>query len=409
MPISTNNVNNTATPPVVTVSQVNRVVETLISGDKRLGNVAVRGEISNFTHQSKTGHFYFTLKDEQTQLKAVMFSSYSEKVKFAPKDGDKVICRGAIKVYAPYGVYQISCTEMEAEGEGEQSQALEELRKKLASEGVFSQKRPLPKRPKTVAVITSPDGAALQDIKKTISQRCPMVKLLVIPSLVQGAGAAASLVESLGKAQKTDADVIIFGRGGGASEDLSAFNDEGVVRAVYKSRIPTISAVGHEVDISLSDFAADMTVATPTAAAVAAVPDKRELFTELDSALDYIAGCTTRLLSKKEQQLLSRAEVIKARSPESRIKAWETRLSALSDTISLKTHSKLELAEKNLMRKAEVISALDPLGVLARGYSVVYSGGRIVSDAAVLSKGDSVSIKLNRGTLTAEITDINEE
>lgn len=396
-------------PPVVTVSQVNRVVDMLIKGDKRLSNVAVKGEISNFTRHSKTGHFYFTLKDEQTQLKAVMFSDYAEKVDFEPADGDKVICRGAIKVYQPQGVYQIGCTEMKREGEGEQALALQQLQKKLAAEGLFAQKRPLPQRPSAVAVITSPNGAALQDIIRTITERCPITRLIVIPALVQGAGAAASICQCLKQAQNTDADVIILGRGGGASEDLGAFNDENVVRAVYASRIPTISAVGHEIDISLTDFAADKTVPTPTAAAVAAVPNKSELFAELDNRLSYISACAERKLSRSEQALSSFAELIKARSPQNRVLAWENKLSSLSDAISLKAHNKLDAAEKSLLRSAEVISALDPLGVLARGFSVVYSGGRIMTDAASLKAGDKVEIKLSRGSATAEITEIKKD
>ena len=227
-------------PPVVTVTQVNRVVGMLIKGDRRLSNVAVRGEISNFTRHYKTGHLYFTLKDEQTQLKAVMFAGNAAKLEFDPDNGDKVVCYGAITVYEPNGVYQINCSGMEPDGAGEQAKALEELKKRLSEQGLFSQKRPLPRIPKCVAVITSAGGAALQDVINIISRRCPVVKLIVIPAKVQGEGADLSVAAALRRAQSTEADVIIFGRGGGSAEDLSAFNSEVVARAVYSSRIPTI-------------------------------------------------------------------------------------------------------------------------------------------------------------------------
>ncbi len=409
MPINNNPVRTAAAQsPVVSVTQVNTVIEMLIKGDKRLAKVAVRGEISNFSRHTKTGHLYFTLKDANTQLRAVMFESSASELEFSPQDGDKVVCRGAITVYPAGGVYQIRCYAMEKDGEGEQARALEELRRRLEAEGLFSQRRPLPARPKRIAVVTSPDAAALQDIINIVGRRWPVASLVVVPVLVQGVNAAASIAEGINTAQHSGADVIIVGRGGGSSEDLSAFSSEQVVRAVYASRIPTISAVGHETDRSLCDFTADRYAPTPSAAAELAVPDKNDLKAQLDATLDFAALCTKRALASKERELSSRAEIIRALSPQNRIKSREQSLNALSEGIALRMHTKLERAERSLARNAEVISALNPLGVLARGFSVTYCGGRIVSDSSQLKKGSEVEVKLANGSFSANIIDIKE-
>lgn len=395
-------------PPVVSVSQVSFVVESIFKNDKRLANVAVRGEISSFTRHTKTGHLYFTLKDEYNQLAGFMRVANAAKLKFEPKVGDNVVCYGFIRPYTGQSKYQIDAWDISADGEGSEAQALEELKRKLEKEGLFSQKRPLPTRPRCIAVVTSPDGAALQDIIRIIGERYPVVKLVVIPTLVQGVNAPASIAESMEKAQNVGADVIIVGRGGGSAEDLSVFNSEIVVRAVYGSAIPTISAVGHEVDTSLCDFAADRFVPTPTAAAQLAVPDKADILAGLDRTLEQVSAAAKRSLAMKERELLSREELIRARSPQNRIREWEQRLTSLRDAISLKMHTRLDNAERSAARAAEVLSALNPLEVLARGFSVAYSNGRVVSDAEQLSKGESVEIRLSRGSFTADVTDIKK-
>lgn len=391
--------------PVVSVSQVNRVVSMLITADKRLQNVAVRGEISNFTRHYKTGHLYFTLKDEQTQLKAVMFSFNAASVKFDPQNGDKVICRGEIAVYEPTGVYQIKCISMEKDGEGEQAAALEELKKRLADEGVFSRKRTIPAMPKKIAVITSAGGAALQDVINIISRRYPLVTLTVIPALVQGVGAAESIAKAIGRAQTTGADTIIFGRGGGSSEDLGAFNTELVARAVYDSAIPTISAVGHETDFSLADLAADMRAPTPSAAAELAVPDIAMIMSAIEGTQHRITAYTKRCISEQENRLSYLAEIARARSPQNRIALLSQRLESVSGTIRSRAHSTLEASEHRLASAAEMISALNPLAVLVRGYSVVYHDGGIVTSSQQLHKGDEVEIRLAKGSVKAEITE----
>lgn len=393
-------------PPIVTVSQVNRVVGMIIKGDKRLANVAVRGEISNFTRHYKTGHLYFTLKDEQTQLKAVMFAGNASRLNFDPEDGGKVVCYGAITVYEPSGVYQINCTDMEPDGAGEQAKALEELRKRLAAQGLFDQKRPLPRIPERVAVVTSAGGAALQDVINIISRRCPVVKLIVIPAQVQGTGSAESVAAAINRAQDTGADVLIFGRGGGSAEDLSAFNSEIVARAVYSSRIPTISAVGHETDFSIADLVADMRAPTPSAAAELAVPEMSVISAAIDGAMERIRGDLLRRLSECDRVLSARMELISALSPRSRLNNAEQRLDELSARIRTGIHTKLDRAERAITSSAEVISALNPLGVLARGYSLTSGRDGIITSAEQLSPGDEINIRLAEGAVRAQVKEI---
>lgn len=393
-------------PPVVSVTQVNRVVGMLIKGDRRLANVAVRGEISNFTRHYKTGHLYFTLKDEQTQLKAVMFAGNAARLRFDPDNGDKVVCYGAITVYEPNGVYQINCSAMEPDGAGEQAKALEELKKRLAAQGLFDQKRPLPRLPKCVAVVTSAGGAALQDVINIISRRCPVVRLIVIPAKVQGEGADISVAAAIARAQDTDADVIIFGRGGGSAEDLSAFNSEVVARAVFASRIPTISAVGHETDFSIADLTADMRAPTPSAAAELAVPELGNIHAAIEGTMEQIRAGMLRRLSDEERSLEAQMSLIAALSPKSRLNNAEQRLDELSAAIRTGMHHRLDRAEQSLKANAEIISALDPLGVLARGFSLTSTDRGIVTSAAQLSPGDSINVRLSEGSVRATVTEI---
>ena len=400
---------NTSRVPVVTVSQVNRVAEMLINGDKRLGNVAVRGEISNFKDHYMSGHLYFTLKDGASQLSCMMFSDKAAGLKFAPENGDKVICRGAVRVYTKNGVYQLYCSDMTRDGEGEQAAALEELKKRLAEEGLFSRKRPLPAMPKKIAVITAPDSAAVRDVMTVIGRRYPIASLVVIPTLVQGEGAPQSVARSLKRAQNIGADVIIFGRGGGSAEDLGAFNTEVVARAVFDSAVPTISAVGHETDTTIADMAADMRAPTPSAAAELAVPEIGAIYSAIEGMEKRARAAVLRSLSANERVLSAIAELIRALSPHSRINAMEQRLDSVSALILRQMHARLDSAESRLIANADMISALNPLGVLSRGYSVAKAAGRVVTDAGTLSVGDVVELKFGKGGAAAEILKITED
>lgn len=393
-------------PPIVTVSQVNRVVGMIIGGDKRLADVAVRGEISNFTRHYKTGHLYFTLKDEQTQLRAVMFAGSAAHLNFDPEDGDKVVCFGAVTVYEPGGVYQIKCLDMQPDGEGEQARALEELKKRFQEQGLFDQKRPLPAMPKCVAVVTSAGAAALQDVINIISRRYPIAKLIVIPAKVQGEGADLSVAAAINRAQTTEADVLIFGRGGGSAEDLSAFNSEVVARAVYSSRIPTISAVGHQTDYSIADLVADRRAPTPSAAAELAVPEISVIYSAIDGTMKQLGRNITRRLDESTRALESKMALITALSPRSRLSSSEQRLDELSARIRTAVHTKLDRAERSLSAQAGVISALNPLGVLARGYSLTSSENGFVTSASQLKPGDDITVRFADGTVAAKVVEI---
>ena len=392
-------------PPIVTVTQVNRVVGMIIGGDKRLADVAVRGEISNFTRHYKTGHLYFTLKDEQTQLRAVMFAGNAAHLEFDPEDGNKVICFGAVTVYEPGGVYQIKCLDMQPDGEGEQARALEELKKRLAEQGLFDRKRPLPAMPKCVAVVTSAGAAALQDVINIISRRYPIARLIVIPAKVQGEGADLSVAAAINRAQETDADVLIFGRGGGSAEDLSAFNSEVVARAVYNSRIPTISAVGHQTDYSIADLVADRRAPTPSAAAELAVPELGVITAAIDGTMQQIRRNAARRLDDSSRVLEAKMALITALSPRTRLNNSEQHLDELSARIRTSVHTRLDRAEHSLMASADMISALNPLAVLSRGYSLTSRESGVVTSASQLKPGDEITVRFSDGSARARVVD----
>ena len=262
----------------ITISDLNRYIKAKFDVDGNLNNVYLKGEISNFKHHTR-GHFYFTLKDESSRIAAVMFNFNASKVNFEPEDGMKVLVSGRISVYEATGSYQIYVNTMDVDGIGNLYLEYEKLKKKLAAEGLFDQnhKKPIPRFPKTIGIITAPTGAAIRDILSTIKRRYPIAKTILFPALVQGTGSKESIVKQLKKAQEYDLDVIICGRGGGSIEDLWSFNEEIVARAIYESKIPVISAVGHEIDFTIADFVADLRAPTPTGAAEMAVPNLTDL------------------------------------------------------------------------------------------------------------------------------------
>lgn len=394
--------------PTVTVSQVNRAVSMLIGSDKRFNDLSVKGEISDFTRHYKTGHLYFSLCDDKAKLKAVMWASEANKLNFSPENGESVVCRGFLTVYEPAGVYQINVVSMAREGSGEQAKELFELVRKLDKEGLFKQKREIPEFPKKIAVITSQGGAALQDIINITTRRCPTVKLAVIPATVQGVNAASSIVEAFGAAEKSGADTIIFGRGGGSSDDLSAFNDEAVARAIFRSKIPTISAVGHETDTTIADLVADMRAPTPSAAAELATPDLQEVKRKFESLLSGIEYRVKSKISLCEAALNEKSRLINALSPKNKIAEKSRAAEVLFEKITQSVHRKLALCESALDRQIGVISALSPLEVLKRGYSITEKDGKAVLKSSELSIGDKVEIRLGSGFASAEITDIKE-
>ncbi len=394
--------------PVLSVSQLNRYIAALIGGDPRLAGVFVKGEISNFSGHYASGHLYFSLKDEGGVIKAVMFRGSASKLRFELYDGLRVTAFGKVGVYEKGGQYQLYVEEIVPEGDGALWVAYEKLKAKLDEEGLFDEehKRPVPRYPKTVGVVTSPTGAAVQDVINILGRRFPLAEVLVYPATVQGTSASPEIAAAIKKAcLEKKADVLIVGRGGGSIEDLWAFNEEETVRAVYNSEIPVISAVGHETDFTLCDFAADLRAPTPSAAAELAVPDAAELKVALDKAKRRAATALSRVASAKKEKTARLSENLQRAI----VKLIGDR-AAETDGLS----SRLYLGAKNILsEKTAAVSllsaklfALDPRAVLKRGYGAVFKDGKTVSSASDLKKGDGVRIVLSEGEAEAEITDV---
>ena len=393
---------------VLSVSQINFFIKSLIEGDGRMRDIYARGEISNFTDHYRSGHLYFSLKDEKSVLKAVMFSSAARRLRFCPKEGMRVIVRGRVAVYEPGGQYQFYVEEMQPDGVGALSLAFEQLKEKLAAEGLFAEehKRPIPPFPARIGVITSPTGAAVQDIRNILSRRWPAAEIVFCPVLVQGEDAAAQLTAAvkLMNAQKA-ADVIIIGRGGGSAEDLVAFNDETLARAVFASKIPVISAVGHETDFTICDFVADLRAPTPSAAAELAVPDegRNACGTCAADASVCAAACRAGLDDRRQMlDALASANVLQNPS------AWlSPRRQALRNTVQSLTHSaeRRILNEKNeLAALSARLDAMSPLKVLSRGYAIVSDeNGKVIKRTEDAKPGDVLTARVEDGAITVQV------
>ena len=391
---------------VVTVSQINRRLALLIKGDKPVQNISVKGEIADYKEHYKTGHIFFRLCDGESSIKAVMFRSYAEKLKFEPEDGMNVIVSGSVQLYEKDGACQLYAYSIEqGEGLGDGLLSFEQLKKKLGDEGLFDQKRPLPTRPKSVCVVTSETGAALHDILNILSRRWPFIKVVLVPVMVQGAEAPTSVANGLKKAQNTGCDLIIFGRGGGSSEDLSAFNTEIVARAVYESKIPTISAVGHEIDYTIADFAADRRAPTPSAAAEIAVPDINEIMSKVNALFEQTANKAKSGITALENRVDSIERLISALSPAGRAEADKQKVSSLFTSVRKSFLNVLTNKSSRFAKAAELIDAFDPMKTLERGYSVVFKDGKVLTSADNVSSGDRITVKMHDGEFEAVVAD----
>lgn len=387
---------------VVTVSQINRRLAGLVKGDEKLRNVSVKGEISNFKEHFPSGHMYFTLKEGNSSIKAVMFKSYAERLKIYPENGMNAVVSGSVQVYERDGACQLYATGIDRdEGIGEDALSFEQLKAKLLNEGLFEQKRPLPTLPKSICVVTSETGAALQDIINVLSRRYPFVTLKLVPVLVQGEGAPVSVAEGIKKAQNSGCDLIIFGRGGGSAEDLSAFNAEIVARAVYNSKIPTISAVGHEIDFTIGDFVADMRAPTPSAAAELAVPDIQEIYGGILALKNRIGEKAKAKIAEMQTKVNAASLLISRLNPKARIEANEENYNKTFAAIRKDFSSIIAAKELQFKNTAELIDAFNPLKTLERGYSIVYKDGAVVSAAAEIKKGDTFTVKMSDGEFEA--------
>ena len=389
----------------LTVSELNNFIKNMFDGNRMLSAIHVRGEISNFVNH-RSGHFYFSLKDEGAQIKAVMFRSSAARLKFIPENGMKVTVFGSISVFPRDGVYQMYVTSMQPDGVGALYLAYEQLKNRLESEGLFSEenKRAIPRYPERIGVITSPTGAAIRDIINVLGRRYPIANIYIYPALVQGEGAASTLIDGIEFFDRSRlVDTIIIGRGGGSIEDLWEFNNEALARRIFACSVPVISAVGHETDFTICDFVADMRAPTPSAAAEIAVPDRRELYMALDNLSDRLDRCLLRACEKSRERLTRITQ-------SSMISDFGAYLSLLLDEVrDLKKNARTAyekiLADKRLSYLTRVgkLDALNPLSVISRGYSVVQKDLKTVSSVNEVEKGDIITLRLGDGKLTAAV------
>ena len=411
----------------VTISDLNRYIKAKFDMDTHLNRVYLKGEISNFKHHTR-GHFYFTLKDENSRIAAVMFASAAKSVAFEPEDGMKVLVSGRIALYEATGSYQIYVDSMELDGIGNLYLEFERLKKELAKEGLFNKehKRAIPKFPKKIGIITAPTGAAIRDILSTIKRRYPICETILFPALVQGTGAKESIVKQLNKAQEYDLDVIICGRGGGSIEDLWAFNEEIVARAIYNSKIPVISAVGHEIDFTIADYVADLRAPTPTGAAEMAVPNLVDLKSLIEQYKIRANEAVTNIIKKNRIKLESLQNSFVLKNPLSLYEIKEQKLDSYIDYLNQYMANKLNHAklmyEKVINNKIlkspqsmfdkkkhqyelllKTIEVLNPMKLLSSGYSIVKSNGKVIKNSHDVNLDDVVDIELSEGKLKCSV------
>lgn len=417
----------------LTVSAITRYLKVKLDTDENLQTVFLKGEISNFKAHT-SGHFYFSLKDDNSKINAIMFRSSASKVLFKPADGMKVLVTGRISLYEAMGSYQIYVDEMLEDGVGNLYVAFEQLKKKLKAEGLFdeSHKRPIPKIPKRVGIVTASTGAAIRDIMTTIKRRFPICETILFPTLVQGENAKDDIVRNIERASNYDLDVLIVGRGGGSIEDLWPFNEEVVARAIYNSKVPVISAVGHEVDFTIADFVADLRAPTPTAAAELAVPNMSELkrhinqlAIRLNEGIYKKINYTKLYLDSVKNSFVIKNPMIMFENKKQSLDLMNTKLNdlMLSKVDKLKnelkqikksyvlTTPKLLYKDKTTELKGIIdkLELLNPLNILSRGYSVTYLNDKALKSIKKIHHNDILNIKLADGMLEAMVTNVKEE
>ena len=391
---------------VLSVTQLNTYIKSIIDGDSLLRSLYVVGEISNFTNHYRTGHFYLTLKDENCAVKAVMFASANRRLKFMPENGMKVIVRGRVSVFERDGQYQLYIDDMQPDGLGALNLAFEQLKNRLAQEGLFDErfKKPIPYRCMRIGVVTSATGAVIQDIRNVISRRYPLAEIILAPVQVQGSSAAPQIADAIERFNSGDyADVLIVGRGGGSLEDLWAFNEEIVVRAVFKSRIPIISAVGHETDFTICDFVADLRAPTPSAAAELAVPDIREDIAFVQTVVYECEATLLQRVNDEKERLEMIKERLRYRSPSMLIDQKIQTVDTLMTSALLSVQRKLDSETARLSSTAARLDALSPLKVMARGYSIVTKDEKVVASSKALKKGDRITVGFSDGERKCEV------
>ncbi len=410
----------------LSVTDVNTYLKTIMDNDPFLNYVYIKGEISNLKFHTR-GHLYFSLKDENSKINAVMFNYKNMNIDFVPEDGMNVLVKGKISVFVNGGSYQITVTNMKQDGIGNLYILFEELKKKLKNEGLFDEehKKKLPRIPKKIGVITASTGAAVRDIISTINRRFPLAEIILFPSLVQGSGAKENLVKMIETADKSDVDVIILGRGGGSIEDLWAFNEEIVARAVYNAKKPIVSAVGHEIDFTICDFVADLRAPTPTGAAELVVPSKLEIQKYLSDYNSRLLSVITSKISTYKTTLKKLESSYILNNPKSMYEVEEQKLDSILEKLgSLMGHTleksklKLENLTKNITPNIlykldknkshletleQKLELLNPENILKKGYSLTIKDGKIITDASELKDGDTITTKLRIGTINSKV------
>lgn len=416
----------------ITIGALNNYLKKLFDNDNNLKDVYLKGEISNFKAHTR-GHFYFTLKDETSRINAVMFSYKASMLSFLPADGMKVLVRGKVSIYEATGSYQIYVEEMSQDGLGNLYIEFEKLKKKLVAEGLFSQehKKKIPKVPKKIGIVTASTGAAIRDILTTIKRRFPICETILFPSLVQGADAAKDIVKKIEIANTFDIDTLIVGRGGGSIEDLWPFNEEIVARAIYNSKVPIISAVGHEIDFTIADFVADLRAPTPTAAAELAVPNIETIKTYLENVVNRSTISINGYIETDKQKLSSLINSYVLKKPTAMYEIKEQNLDFLIDRLNkemkiILDNTKIRLFKvtssyiltnpdilykfktqnlKHLINKLEV---LNPMNTLTRGYAIVKSNNKVVSSIKEIKKDDIININIKNGIIDALVMEVKD-
>ena len=396
---------------VLSITQINEYIRNLMDSDALLTGLAVRGEISNYK-MYPSGHHYFTLKDEGGALRCVMFKGNAMRLRFRPENGMKVIAMGKISVYPRDGAYQLYCSSLVLDGIGDLYAAFEQLKTKLAAQGLFDpqHKKPLPKYPGTIGIITSSAGAAVHDMLRILKKRYPLVEVRLLPVRVQGAEAPGEIAAAIGYANYYRlADLLIVGRGGGSIEDLWAFNDERVAHAIYQSEIPVISAVGHEPDVTISDFVADLRAATPSNAAELSVPDQDALRQQLDSMSAVMGNLLGRQIKNARRQLNILAQSPSLTSPDQYIIQRRKTLELLKGRIFTAQTKVVHNHKQRFIAATAKLDAMSPLKVLTRGYAMVQDANKsVVRSVKQVTGGDQVDISVSDGVITATVTDSKE-
>ena len=415
----------------ITISELNHYIKSIMDNDYALNKVYLKGEISNFKAHTR-GHLYFTLKDEGSRLNAVMFSYQANTLKFEPVDGMKVLVCGKISVYEATGSYQIYVESMEQDGLGNLYIEFEKLKKKLAADGLFDKdkKKTIPKVPKKIGIVTASTGAAIRDILTTIKRRYPICETILFPSLVQGTDAAKDIARKIEIANTYDIDTLIVGRGGGSIEDLWPFNEEIVARAIYNSNVPVISAVGHEIDFTIADFVADLRAPTPTAAAELAVPNIDTINTYLDNVVKRSMLSLNNLIDIKRQLLNTLTSSYILKKPTAMYEIKEQNLDFLIDRLNKEmklvidnTNIRLfkvtnsyvltnpnilyKFKEQNLSHLLNKLDVLNPMNTLKRGYAIVKSNNKVISDIKNVRKDDIIDVDIKNGNISAKVVEVN--